>query len=114
MIAQLKLYLIAGAFVLALAVGAFVSWSLMHASAVADADTIKTLTARNTALELAAKADASAASVREKGRATNGANYETSRTALDVALAATPWGSVPVPDDVARVLVAPLGASNAQ
>lgn len=111
MIESIKLYIIAGALVLALACGAFVSWSLLHASAVKDADTISTLIARNTALELAAAADTKAAAVREKGRATNGANYETSRTTLDLALSATPWGSVPVPDDVARVLVAPLGAS---
>lgn len=101
----LKPYLYAGAAAVCMALGAFIVWSVLHTQLAASEEARKTAEARVEALTLAQQARDAGDAVRESQRASVTQRTKENHEALDAAVAASgDWGSVPVPDAVARVL----------
>lgn len=104
-LSSVKVYLYAAAVLALLVLGAGLSYEFMHASLVKAQNDAQTARAQVEALTVAQAARDAGDAAREAARASTTQKTKENHEALDQAASgAGDWGSVPVPDGVARVL----------
>lgn len=104
-LSSVKVYLYAAAVAALVILGAGISYEFMHASLVAAQNEAQTARAQVEALQVAQQARDASDAAREAARASVTNQTKENHEALSqAASAAGDWGSVPVPDGVARVL----------